>query len=1013
MPKRNDLKKVLVIGSGPIRIGQAAEFDFSGSQACKSLREEGIKTVLINSNPATIQTDPDIADIIYVEPLTPEFVARVIEKEKPDGILPTMGGQTGLNLVSEIARMGILDKYNVECLGTSVEAIDESEDRDSFAKAMERIDEPIPKSKAVNSIEEAEEIAEGLGYPVIVRPAYTLGGSGSGIAHDKEQLGQIVSQGIRQSIINQVLIEECVLGWYEYEWEVMRDSKDNCITVCSMENIDPMGIHTGESIVVAPSQTLSDKEVQQLRTSAIKVIRALKIEGGCNIQFAVRPDKFEYIIIEVNPRVSRSSALASKATGYPIARVAAKIAIGMTLDEIQNDITGKTTACFEPALDYVVTKIPRWPFDKFTGISTTIGTQMKSTGEVMAIGRSLEESLQKAIDCLDTKMSLKKDDLQEMIRTPNAYRLFYILAAFKKGMTVDEIHKLSMINKFFLRKIQNLPFKGKKKVFKMVDTCAAEFEAETPYFYSANDSEDEADGNEIDKEKVIILGAGPIRIGQGIEFDYCCVHSVLATKEDGYYAIMINNNPETVSTDYDISDRLYFEPLNLESVLRIVNTEKPKGVIVQMGGQTSINLAEGLEKAGVPILGTSPKSIDLAEDRKKFGSLCKKLGIPMAEWGTATTVEGAIKIANRIKYPVLVRPSYVLGGRAMQIVYSDDELKKYMEEAVFVSPKKPVLIDQFLEDAIEVDVDAIYDGLSIFIGGVMEHTEFAGVHSGDSSCVVPPHGVPKPSVGKIKEYTLTLAHALKTRGLINIQFAVKDGKVYVLEANPRASRTVPFLSKAIGVPLAKIATKVMLGKSLHELGYTGMGKSKAVAVKNVVFPFLKFPELDPVVGPEMKSTGEVMGIDTSFGSAFYKSQVASGNPPPTHPVGIFVSVRDKEQKTAAEICADLSKLGHTFYATRGTARELRKAGVNVTEVKKISDGHPNIIDSFDKIELIVNTPEPTAETAQDEFTMRRAAIENGKTYVTTMTAFEAMVDAIKTVRYKRVNVNSLGEYHQK
>lgn len=1010
MPKRNDLKKVLVIGSGPIRIGQAAEFDFSGSQACQSLREEGIKTVLINSNPATIQTDPDIADIIYIEPLTPDFVERVIEKERPDGILPTMGGQTGLNLVSEIARRGVLEKYGVECLGTPVSAIDESEDRESFASAMARIGEPIPKSHAVNSIEEAEKVALELGYPVIVRPAYTLGGSGSGIAKDAGQLHSIAEMGLRQSLISQVLIEECVLGWYEYEWEVMRDADNNCITICSMENIDPMGVHTGESIVVAPAQTLSDKETQTLRSSAIKVIRALNISGGCNIQFAVRPDKFEYKIIEVNPRVSRSSALASKATGYPIARVAAKIAVGMRLDEIQNKVTGKTTACFEPALDYVVTKIPRWPFDKFTGIDTTIGTQMKSTGEVMAIGRSLEESLQKALDSLDTKINLKNGKpLKEMISTPNAHRLFYILEAFKKGMGVDTISRLSMINPFFLRKIQNLPCRSKKKVFKMVDTCAAEFEAKTPYYYSAQDSEDEAD--EVDQEKVVILGAGPIRIGQGIEFDYCCVHAVLAAKEAGYYSIMINNNPETVSTDYDISDRLYFEPLDLESVLRIIKKEKPKGVVVQMGGQTSINLAEGLEKAGVPIIGTSSKSIDLAEDRKKFGRLCKKLGIPMAEWGTATTAEGALKIANRINYPVLVRPSYVLGGRAMQVVYSDEELKKYMAEAVFVSPKKPVLIDKFLEDAIEVDVDAVYDGLSIFIGGIMEHTEFAGVHSGDSSCVVPPHGIPKQSVGTIKEYTLKLADALHTRGLINIQFAVKDGEIYVLEANPRASRTVPFISKAIGVPLAKLATRVMLGESLADLGHTGIGKTSSFAVKNVVFPFIKFPDLDPVLGPEMKSTGEVMGIDTSFGAAFYKAEVAAGNSPPTHPVGIFVSVRDKEQKRAAEICADLAKLGHTFYATRGTARELRKEGVDVTEVKKISDGNPNILEYFGKVELIMNTPEPTLETAQDEFAMRRAAIENGKTYITTMTAFEAMVDAIKTVRYKRVNVKSMAEYH--
>lgn len=1054
MPIDKDIKKVLIIGSGPIQIGQAAEFDYSGSQACKSLREEGIETVLVNSNPATIQTDMDMADTVYTEPLTPEIVSEIIKKENVDAILPTMGGQTGLNIATGLGDLGLLD--GIKVLGSDIQTIKDVEDRDLFGHFMDKLNEPIPKCHAVESVEEAIEAVKDIGYPVIVRPAFTLGGTGGGVAYNEEELIEIATHGLDMSFINQVLIDESVLGWKEFEYEVMRDKEDTCIIVCNMENIDPMGIHTGESVVVAPAQNLNDRDSQALRDASIKIIRALGIQGGCNIQFAVNPETGEYKVIEVNPRVSRSSALASKATGYPIAKISSKIALGMTLDEIKNDITKETPASFEPAIDYVVVKIPRWPFDKFRGINREIGVQMKATGEVMAIGRTFEEAIQKAIRSLDMGhdgfeyVEYTEDDLAN----PTDERLFQLYSAIKDGMDLDKIQKLTNIDKFFLYKIRNIvnfenevteeklndaDFLRKakqmgcsnkrlaalsnqteeyirnllnrfniKQSYKMVDTCAAEFEAKTPYYYSTYDS-----GNELkssNKKKIVILGAGPIRIGQGIEFDYCCVHSSLALKDEGIETILINNNPETVSTDYDISDKLFFEPITFEDVIGIIDQEKPDGVIVQFGGQTSINLAVPLANAGVKILGTPYESIDGVEDRELFAKLLNKLHIHQAPYGTANSFEEAREIAERITFPVLVRPSYVIGGRAMEIVYDNNELEKYMKEAVKVSPEHPILVDKFLEDAIELDVDVLCDGEEVFIAGIMEHIEEAGVHSGDSACVIPPQTIPEHILNTIREYSTKLALELDVKGLMNIQYAVKldEEMVYIIEANPRASRTVPFVSKAIGVPLAKVATWIMTGAKLKDFNLTKEIKIDHVAVKESVFPFLKLPESDTVLGPEMKSTGESIGVDENFGMAFYKSQLAAGMDLPKEGK-IFISVKEQDKKKIRPIAEKAANLGFELAATSGTADAAK--GVDIEKIKKVSQGSPNIRDAIlnKEIDLIINTSEGK-QSAQDGYIIRRLAIELGIPYVTTLSGARAALNAIEAVQNNEITVKSLNEH---
>lgn len=1054
MPIDKDIKKVLIIGSGPIQIGQAAEFDYSGSQACKSLREEGIETVLVNSNPATIQTDMDMADTVYTEPLTPEIVSEIIKKENVDAILPTMGGQTGLNIATGLGDLGLLD--GIKVLGSDIQTIKDVEDRDLFGHFMDKLNEPIPKCHAVESVEEAIEAVKDIGYPVIVRPAFTLGGTGGGVAYNEEELIEIATHGLDMSFINQVLIDESVLGWKEFEYEVMRDKEDTCIIVCNMENIDPMGIHTGESVVVAPAQNLNDRDSQALRDASIKIIRALGIQGGCNIQFAVNPKTGEYKVIEVNPRVSRSSALASKATGYPIAKISSKIALGMTLDEIKNDITKETPASFEPAIDYVVVKIPRWPFDKFRGINREIGVQMKATGEVMAIGRTFEEAIQKAIRSLDMGhdgfeyVEYTEDDLAN----PTDERLFQLYSAIKDGMDLDKIQKLTNIDKFFLYKIRNIvnfenevteeklndaDFLRKakqmgcsnkrlaalsnqteeyirnllnrfniKQSYKMVDTCAAEFEAKTPYYYSTYDS-----GNELkssNKKKIVILGAGPIRIGQGIEFDYCCVHSSLALKDEGIETILINNNPETVSTDYDISDKLFFEPITFEDVMGIIDQEKPDGVIVQFGGQTSINLAVPLANAGVKILGTPYESIDGVEDRELFAKLLNKLHIHQAPYGTANSFEEAREIAERITFPVLVRPSYVIGGRAMEIVYDNNELEKYMKEAVKVSPEHPILVDKFLEDAIELDVDVLCDGEEVFIAGIMEHIEEAGVHSGDSACVIPPQTIPEHILNTIREYSTKLALELDVKGLMNIQYAVKldEEMVYIIEANPRASRTVPFVSKAIGVPLAKVATWIMTGAKLKDFNLTKEIKIDHVAVKESVFPFLKLPESDTVLGPEMKSTGESIGVDENFGMAFYKSQLAAGMDLPKEGK-IFISVKEQDKKKIRPIAEKAANLGFELAATSGTADAAK--GVDIEKIKKVSQGSPNIRDAIlnKEIDLIINTSEGK-QSAQDGYIIRRLAIELGIPYVTTLSGARAALNAIEAVQNNEITVKSLNEH---
>ncbi len=1064
---RKEYKKLMVIGSGPIVIGQAAEFDFSGTQACRSLREEGYKTVLVNSNPATIQTDTDTADSVYIEPLFAPTVARILEKEGVDGILAGMGGQTALNICSELAESGELDRLGVELLGTQPEAIEKSEDRELFKLTMEEIGEPVPISRSVNSIEEAKEAVKIIGkYPVLVRPAFTLGGTGGGIAYNEAELEDICGRGIAYSRIHQVLIEESVLGWKEYEYEVMRDSNDNCIIICNMENLDAMGIHTGESIVCAPCLTLSDRDHQRLRTASLKVIRALNIEGGCNVQFAFNPENGDYRLIEVNPRVSRSSALASKATGYPIARVSTKIAVGYTLDEIPNKITGNTFAAYEPAIDYVVVKIPRWPFDKFRTVDRHLGTQMKSTGETMSIGRTFEEavlkglrSLEIGIDGLDP-IDIKDEDIEDALTHATDERILVMAEALRRGWTTEKVSTIAQWDHFFVLKLKNIiemekriaagltdeilkeaKFMGfsdatiarltsKKSleiremrkntgltpVYKMVDTCAAEFKAETPYFYSTYGRSCEVVRDE-SKKNVVIIGGGPIRIGQGIEFDYCCVHGVMALQEEGVDAVIINNNPETVSTDYDISDRLYFEPLTLEDVLNVVEKEDADGVIVQYGGQTSVNLALDLEQAlkgtKTKVLGTSPEQMDVAEDRRRFSALMDELNIPQPKSGTGYSYEEVHELATSIGFPVLVRPSYVLGGRAMEIVYSVEELKTYVETAVKVSRNHPILVDKYLTEAIELDIDALSDGENVYVGGIMEHVEYAGCHSGDATMVLPPFTLSKDIVEKVVDITTRVALALKIKGLMNLQLAVKDNEIYMIEANPRASRTIPFISKATGIPLAKIATKIMLGKKLSDFGLSNYKEIDHFAIKASVFPFLKLPGVDSILTPEMKSTGEVMGIDDDFNCACYKALFAAGNKLPSEG-GVYLTVNDVDKERVVDAARKLKEMGFTLYATKGTATCLKKNGVDTTTVFTLSDKQsPNAIGLMreGKINLIINTPSMKSGARRDGFLMRRLAVELEIPFMTTVQGADVAVAAIDVLRNEKFDVRSMKEYH--
>ncbi|MBN2103021.1 carbamoyl-phosphate synthase large subunit [bacterium] len=1058
MPKRTDLEKILIIGSGPIVIGQACEFDYSGTQAVKALKKLGYHTVLINSNPATIMTDPEISDKTYVEPLTVDTVLKVIKKEKPDAILPTMGGQTALNITVDLAKSGALAKYQVELIGAQLEAIEKAEDRERFKDAMLRIGLELPRGGFAHNLDEALQLVSDVGFPAIIRPAFTLGGTGGSIAYNMQEYQELVMWGVENSPINEVLIEESIIGWKEFELEVMRDLKDNVVIICSIENLDPMGIHTGDSITVAPIQTLTDREYQLMRDAAKAIIREIGVEtGGSNIQFAVNPKTGRMVVIEMNPRVSRSSALASKATGFPIAKIAAQLAVGLTLDEIPNDITGKTPASFEPSIDYVVTKIPRWDFAKFPQTEPVLGTQMKSVGETMAIGRTFRESFQKALRSLeidswgmDDRPDATEEIIMEYLKKPNPERIFYLGEAIRIGKPLEELFDVTGIDPWFLRQIQAIIeteqclrsqsldarllrkakrmgfsdrrlalLTGKKEkeiikyrrneaigpVYKIVDTCAAEFESETSYLYGTYETENEARHSE--KPKVIILGSGPNRIGQGIEFDYCCVHAVMALREEGYETIMINNNPETVSTDYDTADKLYFEPLTLEDVLHVIEFEQPEGVIVQFGGQTPLKLAKGLERAGVPIMGTSPEDIDLAEDRKRFGILIKNSKIRQPEWGTAFTYKEAKKIAQRIGYPVLVRPSYVLGGRGMEIVYDDSSLEKYIREAALVSPDHPILVDKFLEDAFEFDVDAVCDGEQTLISGFMQHIEEAGVHSGDSSCVLPPYMIGEDEYQTIREQTMELTQMLNVRGLINVQFALKDGIIYVLEVNPRASRTVPFVSKATGIPWAKIAAKVMAGMKLKDLNVSEYQPDQRVAVKSPVFPFMKFPNVHTFLSPEMKSTGEVMGLDTHFGGAFAKAQLAAGNTIPCSGA-VFISVNDYDKMRATPIARQLYDLGFSILATEGTYRALRKEGIPSKMLKKVGQGRPNAVDLIinKEIKLVINTPLGKISRA-DEYSIGRTALANGVPCLTTLSAAWAMVQAIRSVKNEALGVTAL------
>ncbi|MFA6142463.1 MAG: carbamoyl-phosphate synthase large subunit [Candidatus Omnitrophota bacterium] len=1086
MPKRKDIHKILIIGSGPIIIGQACEFDYSGSQACKALREEGYFTILVNSNPATIMTDPNMADVTYIEPLTVEAVTEIIKKERPDAILPTLGGQTGLNLAFFLMKKGILKKYDVESIGAGVSAISRAEDRELFKKAMQEIGIGVPKSGIARNIEEGIKIGLDIGFPLILRPAYTLGGSGGSIAYNREELEASLANGLEISPVHQILVERSVMGWKEIEFEVMRDCVDNVIMITSMENVDPMGIHTGDSIVVAPSQTLTAEEYTKFVNLSKKIIRKIGITGGgANIQFAQNPDNGEIVIIEVNPRLSRSSALASKATGFPIARVATKLAIGLTLPEVLNEVTGMTTSFFEPTVDYCVFKICRFTFEKFPGTARVLNTSMKAVGEAMSIGRTFREALQKGIRSIETRRfgfgsdgrdkfddsSLKAPseemigEIKERIRVPSDDRLFYIRYGIKIGLTNNEIYELSKIDRWFidnLREIVELEEEVKKyrnvkkddevklpeelllktksfgfsdvqlafllnstennvrttrknsKItpsYKLVDTCGGEFKAKRPYYYSTYETKDESKPS--NKKKVLILGGGPNRIGQGIEFDYCCCHASYALKEEGIESIMINCNPETVSTDYDTSDKLYFEPLTVEDVMNIVDIENPIGAIVQFGGQTPLNISGALSKAGLNILGTSPDSIDIAEDRKRFQQMLKKLKLKQPENGTATSYEEAQKVAERIGYPVVVRPSFVLGGRAMEIVYDEKGLADYMAKAVEASPERPILIDKFLEDAIEVDVDAIADGETCVIGGILEHIEEAGIHSGDSAMVLPPHTLGKDTIETIKKNTYAMAMELKVKGLMNVQYAVKNNIVYILEVNPRASRTIPFVSKAVGVQLAKLATKIMLGKTLKELGFTKEKTINFVAVKESVFPFIRFPGVDAILGPEMKSTGEVMGLDTTFGAAYAKSQIAAGQNLPTKG-SVFISVKNQDKRNMLFVAKKLADLGFRIMATSGTADALKSSDIDVQVLPKLHEGRPNILDLIkdNKVSMIINTPSGKA-TKEDELKIRSHAILYNVPLITTVSGAQASVNGIENlIKNKAVSVKSLQEYHE-
>ncbi|SMF75377.1 carbamoyl-phosphate synthase large subunit [Tistlia consotensis] len=1083
MPKRTDIKSILIVGAGPIVIGQACEFDYSGAQACKALKEEGFRTILVNSNPATIMTDPGLADATYVEPITPEFLEKVIAKERPDALLPTMGGQTALNASLKLYELGVLDKYGVEMIGADADVIDKAEDRQRFREAMEKICLKSPLSRLVNSFDEALAALDLVGLPAIIRPSFTLGGTGGGIAYNREEFVEIVKGGLRASPTNEVLIEQSVLGWKEYEMEVVRDCADNCIIICSIENIDPMGVHTGDSITVAPALTLTDKEYQLMRNASIACLREIGVDtGGSNVQFAVNPANGEMVVIEMNPRVSRSSALASKATGFPIAKIAAKLAVGYTLDELTNDITKVTPAAFEPTIDYVVTKIPRFAFEKFRGAEPTLTTSMKSVGEAMAIGRCFQESLQKAFRSLETGLSgldeieipgavgrdgsVDKEAVASWLGRPTPDRLLGVAQALRYGLGVEEIYRATSIDRWFLRQIEELvaieaelrrdglphdPLallrlkqrgfsdarlatlaghdeeavgaarraRGVVPTFKRIDTCGGEFPALTPYMYSAYEGDGftpphcEADPS--GRDKVIILGGGPNRIGQGIEFDYCCVHAAYALAEAGYETIMVNCNPETVSTDYDTSDRLYFEPLTAEDVTEIARIERSAGrlhgCIVQFGGQTPLKLAGVLEKAGVPVLGTSPDAIDLAEDRERFQHLLAELDLKQPANGTARSREQAIRVAEEIGYPVLLRPSYVLGGRAMEIIHDQDELENYIENAVKVSGKNPVLIDSYLRDAIEVDVDAICDGEAVFVAGIMEHIEEAGIHSGDSACSLPPHSLDDAIVAEIERQTELLAKALGVVGLMNVQFAVRQREIYILEVNPRASRTVPFVAKATGVPIAKIAARVMAGAKLAEFKLA-RSKRSHVAVKEAVFPFARFPGVDVVLGPEMKSTGEVIGLDRDFARAFLKSQIGAGTPLPKQG-RVFISVRDEDKAAAAKLAAELLDEGFQLIATRGTAGFFEQQGLPVETVLKVREGRPNIVDRMlsGEIDLVINTTEDKKALA-DSFSLRRTALTNSIPYYTTIAGADAAVQAIAALKRGHLEVNPLQSYFE-